>query len=338
MKIYDIISESQQLNENVIIMSGFRQILKYVASRNGQGLEHAMEWIARRLAGKENAAEQLAEAWILAAEKVGIAEAIAMGAQKAARAGIGDDVITAAQRAAEKLIEKRAGSIWGQLKTPESKLNFYYGLTFKTINQGLMFWGIGEPIYKCVTSILNAYELRDSGDPELKDPAKLQWVVQYYIDQCVKQVVSLWLGNKIVNKVIGKWVPGIAYNIPIAGPLIQKLDPIYSKVPPATLVAFKSWMISNEGQEALAKWLVGQALVPYTDWKIPGGPTYQKLILDPLGGIAMTGYNKILKWTGSDKMIPEPGQKKDDKGANEPENTGPDNYNPGLRGAKTPNY
>lgn len=338
MKIYDIISESQQLNENVIIMTGFKQILKYVSSRGGQGLEHAMEWIAKRLAGKAGAAENLAEAWILAAEKVGIteAEAIAMGAERAAKAGIADDVIVAARRAAEKLIEKRASSVWGQLKTPDSKLNFYYGLTFKNINKGLMFWGIGEPIYDCVTKILNAYELRDSGNEELKDPAKLQWVVQYYIDQCVKQVVSLWLGNKIVNKVIGSWVPGVAYNIPIAGKLFQQLDPIYTKVTPAVLAAFKVWMISNEGQEALAKWLVGQAMIPGTDWKIPFGPSYQKLILDPLGGIAMTGYNKILKWTGSDKMIPEPGGDKDKK--TEPTIKGPDNYNTGLRGAKNPNY
>ena len=102
------------------------------------------------------------------------------------------------------------------------------------------------------------------------------------------------------------------------------------------LAAFKVWMISNEGQEALAKWLVGQAMIPGTDWKIPFGPSYQKLILDPLGGIAMTGYNKILKWTGSDKMIPEPGGDKDKK--TEPTIKGPDNYNTGLRGAKNPNY
>jgi hypothetical protein len=317
MKIYDIIAESQQLNENVLIMTGFRQLLKYVSSRNGQGLEHAMEWIAKRLAGKAGAAEQLAEAWILAAEKVGIseAEAVALGAEKAAKAGIADDVIAAAKRAADKLIEKRANSVWGQLKTPDSKTNFWWGASWKTINAGLTFWGIVEPILECKENIMKLYEMRERGEPELQDLNKLNWAVQWYIDKCVQQVVSIWAGNKIVGKVVGSWVPGVVYNIPIAGKLFGKLDPLYSKLTPVAQAGFKTWMMTSDGQEALAKWIVGEAMLPGTEWKIPGGEWYKKAILNPLSGLALTGYNKISRYLNPNNpnIPPDPNANKKDK-------------------------
>jgi hypothetical protein len=55
----------------------------------------------------------------------------------------------------------------------------------------------------------------------------------------------------------------------------------------------------------LAKWLVGEAMVPYTDWKIPFGQTWQKLVLNPLSGLTHTGYNHILRMIGSDKAAPD---------------------------------
>ena len=305
MKIYDIITE-QQLNENAVIMAGFSQILKYVASREGQGIERALAWVSNRLSGSRGAAEGLAEAWILTAEKLGMTadDAIKLGAGQARKAGITDDVIEAAERAATALADKKAGSIIGQIKNPTSAFNFWYGAGAARINAALTTYGILEPIAECAYNIFQLYEMREKGEPALQDNAKLSYAVQYYIDECVKRVVTVWAGNKVVGTVLGKWVPGIAYNIPIFGKLFQMLDPVYSKITPAAQAAFKVWMATPDGQEALAKWLVGTAMVPGTDWKIPGGPTWQKLVLNPLSGLTHTGYNHILRMIGSDKAAP----------------------------------
>ena len=302
MKIHDIIAESQNLTENMLV---FGQMLKYVVSKSGAGLGRALEYVAKAFSSKP---DKLADAWILTAEKLSMSadDAIAAGVAAAKKSGIADDVIIAAEAKAQAIATKKLGSVWGQLKTPESKLNFYYGAGFSTINNTLTFLGIAKPIYDCATKIMNAYKLRDEGEPELQDIEKLSWVVQYYIDECVQSVGALLLGNMVLKTVVGKWVPGIAYNIPLLGKLFQKLDPIYSKITPAAQAAFKGWMLTADGQQAVAKWIVGEALVPGTDWKIPFGPSYQQYILNPLSGLTKTGYDHILRQLGSDKAAPLP--------------------------------
>jgi hypothetical protein len=302
MKIYDIITESQHLSESLII---FGQMLKYVVSKGGAGLDHALAYVSKKYISKP---DDLAAAWILVAEKLSMSadEAIALGLAAAKKAGVADDVVTAATSKAEAIAKKKLGSIWGQLKTPQSQLNFYYGAGFSRLNAGLTFFGIAKPVYDCAQKILYAYQLRDEGNEELQDINKLSWVVQYYIDECVQQVVTTLLGNKILKTVVGKWVPGVAYNVPILGKLFQMLDPVYSKLTPAAQAYFKYWMLTGEGQEAVSKWIVGQAIVPGTDWKIPLGPTYQEYILNPASGIAKTGYDHILRQMGSDKAAPLP--------------------------------
>ena len=78
MKIYDIIQESQQLNETVgIVLS---TAIKYALPRGVEAIEHVMSWFAGRIANKPKVVDELAEAWIYLAEKsgMGIDEAIAV--------------------------------------------------------------------------------------------------------------------------------------------------------------------------------------------------------------------------------------------------------------------
>jgi len=333
MKIYDIIQESQQLNEAVgVVLS---TAIKYALPKGIGAIEHVLSWFAGRIANKPKAAEELAEAWVYLAEKsgMGIDEAVSVGS-RSAKGKVADDVIEAAAKKAREISLANSKTIWGQLKTPDSRTNFWWGALWDSINAGLMFWGIVDPILDCKEKILNVYRMRDEGEKELQDDGKLQWVVQYYIDECVQRIVSIWLGNKIVSKVIGSWVPGIAYRIPLAGKLLAKLDPIYSKLPPVAQAGFKAWMISSEGQEALAKWIVGEAMIPGTDWKIPGGDYYKRFIINPLSGLSKTGYDAVLRKLGSDKAQPAPKDYEPPSNVTEP----PDNYAPGLGKAKNPTY
>jgi len=309
MKVFDIITESrQQLAESMLV---FGRMLAYAVSKGGAGLEHALSYIARSVASKPTAAKDLAEAWILTAEKAGIgyAEARAMGVQAAKDSrAIADNVIAAAEREATELAAKKSNSVWGKLKTPDSELNFWYGAGMANLNLALTFWQVGKPVYDCVQGILKVYRMHDEGHPELQDKNKLQWAVQWYIDRATGQIVTALLTGAVLKKVLGSWVPGVAYNVPVFGKLIAKLDPIYSKLPPAAQAGFKVWITSEAGQEAVAKWLAGELLMPGTEWKIPGGKAFRAMVIDPLSGTIKSAYDGILRMIDSDKaqQLPEP--------------------------------
>lgn len=307
MKIYDIITESQILNEQ---LSVFVRMLEQVIDKGlgTKGLEYALSWLSKAVRGKgPAAAEELAEAWIKSAEKIGLStdEAIKIGSAQAKEAGIADDVIKAARETAEGLAKRGRNSIFAKVKDKEQAFSLWYGARAAQVNKALTIYGIFEPIAECAWNIFQLYKMREEGNPKLQDINTLSYAVQYYIDECVKRVVTVWAGNKVIGKVMGQWVPGIAYNIPLFGKLLQQLDPIYNKITPAAQAAFKVWMATPDGQQALAKWLVGDAMFFGTDTKIPFGPTWQKVVLNPLSGMTKTGYDHILRMIGSDKAAPD---------------------------------
>ena len=49
-------------------------------------------------------------------------------------------------------------------------------------------------------------------------------------------------------------------------------------------------------------------MIPYTDWKVPGGAWFRGMITDPLSGILKSGYDAVLRAVGSDKaqQLPKP--------------------------------
>ena len=307
MKIYDIIAESQQLNEAGYL---FGVYLNRAIPKGIQAIEHVMKWFAEKLVGKPKAIDDLAEGWAVLAEKTGMSsdEAIRIGSRQAKAAGHADDVIEAAARRAEELIQKAANTPWAKLSNPNSAFNFWYGTRAAEVNKWLMAYGILQPVAECAYEIFKLYKMREEGHPELQDLNKLSWGVQWHIDQCVKQVASLIAGNFLLKKLVTNWVPGVAYNLWPVGKLFQALDPIYNKLPPAATAAFKVWMMTDDGREALAKYLVGEAMIPGTEWKAPGGKYWQKVI-DILSGLAKTGYDHVLRWTGHGdlaKPLPDP--------------------------------
>jgi hypothetical protein len=259
-------------------------------------------------------------------------QAISMGSEAARKSGVADDVIKAAAQAADDIAKKRLNGIWGQLKAPDSKRNFFYGATASAANWAATFWAVGRPIYECIEGILKVYQLHDEGEPELQDPGKMQWAVQWYIDRAVRQISVALISGAVLNKALSSWAPGIAYNIPVLGKLFKLIDPIYNKLPPAAQVGFKVWISSEAGQEAVAKWIAGELLMPGTDWKIPGGPSFRGMVADPVSGVIKSGYDLILRGIGSDKAQQLP--PKDNK----PKQQAPDRYDLGTGRALNPAY
>jgi hypothetical protein len=303
MKVFDIITESrQQLNEQ---LWRFGQMIEYAVKNNGVGIERALAWIADKVAGKSGAAKELAEAWMLTAEKTGMSssEAISRGSAAARTSGLADDVIVAAQAEANILAKARANSVWGKIKTGTEAAEFYYGATLNTINTGLKWWGVIEPIYDCITGILKVYRMHDEGHPELQDKDKLQWAVQWYIDNAVQRIVAQKLGRLFIGGILGK--NGIQ-RIPLLN--LDAFNKVYNLASPAAQAAFQAWMITDAGQQSLARWLVGEAMIPGTDWKVPGGAAFRAMITDPLSGLAKSGYDAVLRAVGSDKaqQLPKP--------------------------------
>ena len=302
MKVFDIITESQQLNEQ---LWRFGQMIDYAVSKGGAGIEQALVWIAKKVLGKENAAKELAEAWMVTAEKAGISssEAISRGSAAAREARIADDVIAAAQAEARVLAKARAETVWGKITSGTQAAEFYWGANWATINRGLKWWGILEPIYDAATGILKVYRMRDEGHPELQDKNKLQWAVQWHIDNAVQRIAALQIGRILIGGVLGK--SGIQ-QIPLLN--FSAFNKVYDLATPAAQAAFQAWIITDAGQQSLAKWLVGEAMVPYTDWKVPGGALFRGMITDPLSGILKSGYDAVLRAVGSDKaqQLPKP--------------------------------
>lgn len=306
MKIYDIITEqSQPLTEMRLLIT---TAIDYAITKGAGAIERVLVWLAGRVASKPKAAEELAEAWVYLAEKSGMSveEAIVIGA-RSAKDKVSDDVIRLASEKARVLGEKLNSTMWRKLKDPNSAFNFWFGLGAKKVNQALMAYGILEPVSECIWEISKLYKMREEGHPELQDINKLSWGVQWHIDQCVKQVASLIAGNFLFKKVITSWVPGTISILWPLNKLFAALDPLYKTATPVALAGFKVFMMSDAGREAVAKFLVGELMVPGTDWKVPGGKLWQTVI-DALSGIAKTGYDHVLRWTGhGDIAKPPPG-------------------------------
>ncbi len=312
MKIYDIIQESQPLTEMRFVVT---TAIDYAITKGVGAIERVLTWLAGRVASKPKAADELAEAWVYLAEKSGMSveEAIVVGS-RSAKDKVSDDVIRLASEKARVLGEKLNDTMWRKLKDPNSAFNFWYGLGMKKVNQALIAYGILEPVSECIWEISKLYKMRAEGHPELQDINKLSWGVQWHIDQCVKQVASLLAANLLFGQLVKKWVPGTISILWPLNKLFAALDPLYKTATPAALALFKGYMMSDAGREAVAKFLVGELMVPGTDWKVPGGKLWQNVI-DTLSGLAKTGYDHVLDATGHSnltKPLPTPDDKKSD--------------------------
>ena len=291
MKIYDIISESHILNENItLFVNSLRQLIGRGAVAEVEGL---LVQFTRMVAGRPTAARELGEAWAKLASETGMeaAEAIAMGRAAATAQRVAPEIIEAAEREAASLIRSLPGrsrwsQFWKKAKSAKEKAEVWYMGSFKTINAILYTWGILEPIYEAITHIGLAYEEADKGNPKYKD--NLDYIVTWEITRCVQSVAAIWAGRKITAWVFEKGLPSLPFT---GGPRIGKL---WNGMSQPAQTAFLYYFQTKEGQEAFAQWMVGELLIPYTEWSAPGGGIF-KDITRKLGGLAKSGYDAILR-------------------------------------------
>lgn len=301
MKVYEIITESRILNEqlNLLIRSLEVAIEKGSLSGIDAAVNNGLKWIAQQLAKKgAQGANELAEAWYQTARMTGrsLDDVIAQGEKEAVAAGIDRNVISTAKAQANKLLKSTQPGMFAKLKTNAQKAQLFYGGKMEMINGVLTAWGIGVPILECISNIASVYERSDAGEPELQG-AKLQWAVQFYIDKCVQQVLAVWLGSKVAKFPFG---PNGIQQLPFLGG--PKMSAMFNAMSSASQATFLIWFQSEAGQEAFARWMVGEAL-------LPGGKMF-KGFADLVSGMAKTGYDQVLTKLGSDKAgKPDPNVK-----------------------------
>jgi hypothetical protein len=271
MKIYEIITESRQLNESNIFVGILEKL----------GAAKAFAWLAKGLAKspKKQAIEEITQAMSTAAEKGG-PQAIDDAAVALRKSGVSDDVIEAASKQAKTIYNKEViGKGLGSLAQVGGK-------GWQLINNGLILWGIGKPIYDCADGIANAYARNAAGDPEYQG-TKLQGAIQIYLDRAVAQILTLWAGRTLV-KIVASMPKGF-FSAFYNGPL---LDTAFNGMTKVGQAAFTAWMVSPQGQKVFAEWIVGSSFLGSTMRGLSG----------IVGGWAKSGYDLIARQaTGQEK-------------------------------------
>ncbi len=295
MRVKQIIHESLLLQEQ---MARFWTLLTYAVKNDGKGIgattEKALGWLANAVKGKPNAVEELAKGWNMTASKAEVAlhEAIKVGRAEAEAAGIAKKVLDEAEVLAYKLYK---GKIMPKVRNAAHAAELWYGATLNLWNGVFLALNIGKPIMEMIYYIYIAYEKNEAGNPEYQGN-KLQWVVQWEINKCLREVVAAFAGHKIIGWALGP--NGIQMLAPFGWGPIGKA---FNMLSPAAQAVFQTWFFSDEGKTAFANWLVGKALFYGTDTKVPFGPSF-KSVIDSAGQVvAKTGYDAILRALGSDK-------------------------------------
>lgn len=298
MKIHDIISESVILNENPQALKvALTQILQRgeaMGIRVGtSGVAAAIELVLQRFTPVGATARELADLWAMTARVTSMEadDAIALGVRTATARGVDPAIIVAAERRAASAISSLPGrgklsQLFAKAKGVKDGLGVWYmGLTNLYINTVFLF-GIAEPIYEAATNISKAYDEADAGNAQYKD--NIQYIVQWEITNCTKKVMGIIAGKWVTKHLFGTVIQGIPF---MGGNLMGKF---WNSLGQAAQATFVTWFQTQEGQEAFAKWLVGNLLIPGTDWNIPGGQMFNDLT-KWAGGWAKTGYDAILR-------------------------------------------
>lgn len=296
MKVFEIITETQQLNE-----FGEGLLVKFLGLVGINLVERA----AAKAAIERIIARYAAE--IAAASKTGgrfvMPDEAAMQALLKAE-GLTDDAIAKLMKNPAKFlstVEKEAvamakkaaleaGKV--QVRMAASEAIRLFGKSWDWAYGLANLYGYGEPLVTCVTNVMDIYKKHEAGDPEYKDPQDAKDAIQYHIDKCVQQMAGLFAGTKILKggfSMIKKypWESG------------AKMSKLWDGASAASRMAFVSYMDTPAGREAYAEWLMGET------WAAQG---FKKLT-DWLSGAATLGANKLVRALHPSALnAPNPGQ------------------------------
>ena len=237
MKVYEIISESQILNEESAWMMIFR-----AASKGSGAIADVLRSISVQVRTGEKAVAELAEAWVAVARRTAqdIEEVIKSGRKKAKDANVADDAIRAAET------EARA----------QAKLLADYDKLLLPLGERIPDWlptlintlGIAIPIY-------NYFKQMDKWGKQGLSKEQLEEKKNIELGVLLTEMAALFVGGKIVNaaggivKFLSKVLPAKSYNAVVA--VIDKV------MKPSLSAAFATWLGTDAGRRWLATTTLG---------------------------------------------------------------------------------
>lgn len=298
MKVIEIINESQILNEQLAVF--LKSLSAAIAKNSTKEIDDALITLAKAV-GKNTtkAVPELGEAWFRTAKQMGtsVEDAMTLGQKHALAAGVDRATIRASKKYALELAEREGYQVGGavtklgRLGDNMTVVKSVLGTGFVAIDQLLVAWSIAKPIYDCIVAINENYKRWDAKDPEyMAAPQKLQGDVQLEIDECVRKVVAVLLGRKILGGIFGK--NGIQ-RLPFMGG--DKMASLFNLAGAASKTTFTAWLLTPQGAQAFAEWVVGSSL----------SAGLFRGMTDIISGLAMSGYNAILTAIDSNKA-PQP--------------------------------
>jgi hypothetical protein len=259
MKIYDIISEGG--------IPGLGALYGSIAR------------LSTKAATRARAVEKLTQQWVSDAAAAGpgnAIRAITAGEKQAKASGIADDVILDAKLAANKIIRD------SEVAVAKAAAGRVIGSSWEAVNKWTSMLGVGVPVAKCAWEINNAYTKAAAGDPNFQGE-KLDYAIQAALDKCVEQLLALGIGRGIIK--VGAAIPKGFFGTFVNSPAIDKA---FNGLARAGQTAFTAWLLSPPGQEALAKYVVGNSF----------GASQFRWLRDEVGAWAMDGYDAIMNAIG----------------------------------------
>ncbi len=305
MRVKEVLHERRIIQENLMALNVALRIARGMGAGLTAEAKQALTMFTARVAGKATAAEELAKGWLTTTKvlKVAPEEALEAGLAAARSARVAPEVLVEAEKAFAKLVGR---SVLLRFRSATSAAEWYYASTMWVINKVLIVVGIYQPIAECIYYIHEAYVKNEEGHPEYQGN-KLQFIVQFEVQKAIRAVTAIIIGKGAIGWILGP------KGIQVLGPLgWGPIGKAFNMLTPAAQATFMAWFQTPAGQEYFAQWLVGKALVPGTDWTMPGGGAF-KLLTQYAAGFAKTGYDAILRQMGSDKAGKPPAMPDDNK-------------------------
>jgi hypothetical protein len=276
MKVYEIITESRILTENL------SRILLNVLERVGVAdFDRALAYLARSIVGKTDVAigKEMAEAWMAASKKTGLSfeEVVAAGQRELNTAGVNRAVIDAAMAEAERLTPGLWSRIMARLSKTGTKAEHeaaaksIFGSKFDFISALAYKLAIWAPVAECAYHLWDLKRRRDSGDPEYQNDATYKNDIQYFINKAVGQIATALVGNKLLTT---------AFSIPGSMPILgwKKLEKIWQGGNQVAQTALNAWLLTPGGRDMVAKFIASDIFGKIND------KTTLEFIRDQLGG------------------------------------------------------
>ena len=282
MKVFEIITETQQLNE-----FGEGALVRLLSLAGINLVERA----AVRAATERLVAKYAAE--IATASRSGgtftmPTEAVMRVTLKAE--GLSDDAIAKVMKNPAKFlqtIEKEAAAAArkASLEAGKAQVRMASAEAIRLFGKGWQWayglanlYGYGEPLVTCVTNVMDIYSKHEAGEGKFKDPQYAKDAIQFHIDKCVAQMAGLFAGTKILKG-------GFAMIRDYPWQSGAKMTALWNGASAASRMAFVAYMNTDEGRTAYSEWLLGETFLAQGF----------KWITEFMSDIATTGANKLVR-------------------------------------------